>query len=221
MARSALSLNRSIDRSSPELDDSALPTEAAETGTARRILLAGMELFADRGYHGTSIRDVAERAGVKSATLYTHFASKEEILARLVFIGHDVHHRSLLDATLEAGREPVDQLRAVMRVHVRMHCRYSSLAVVATRERRHLSEAALAPAAALRRRSEDLVAQIVARGIEHGTFRVEDYETTLVAIGSMGVAVADWYPDRATALAPDDVAEAYARLALRMVGSPA
>ena len=66
--------------------------------TRLRILLAGLALFGDRGYHGTSIRDIAAEAGMQSASLYSHFASKEAILAELTFIGHDVHHRMLLAA---------------------------------------------------------------------------------------------------------------------------
>ena len=210
MAVSTDSEVRSVDR---------LPIEASESGTARRILEAGLELFSSRGYHGTSIRDVAELAGVKSASLYSHFSAKEDILGRLVFIGHDVHHRTLLSAMLEAGADPRDQLTSVIQAHVTVHCRYTHLAVVATRERKHLSETALAPAEALRRRSEALAVEIVNRGIEQDLFHVPDYEATLVAIGSMGIAVADWYPDRATALSPEAVAGAYARLALRMVGA--
>jgi AcrR family transcriptional regulator len=51
--------------------------------TKQRILVAALECFANRGYAGTSIRDLAERMGVTKAALYYHFASKEEILDAL------------------------------------------------------------------------------------------------------------------------------------------
>ena len=220
MARSAMATVRSLDRN-PVTDPEAsrLPADAGASPTARRLLLAALDLFAARGYHGTSIRDVAGLAGAKSATLYSHFASKEDILASLVFLGHDLHHRRLLAALVEAGPDPRQQLASMMRAHVEVHCRYTELAVVATRERHHLSAGALAPAAALRRSSEELVYDVVDRGVRQGVFHVPDFEATLVAIGSMGIAVADWYPGRADRLTPEEVGAAYSRIALRMLGA--
>src|SRR5262245_57459112 len=52
--------------------------------TRQRILAAARELFVERGYAGTSIRDITERVGVTKASVYYHFSSKEEILHALV-----------------------------------------------------------------------------------------------------------------------------------------
>ena len=198
---------------------SELPEAASTTPARDSILVAGLGLFSSRGYHATSIRDIAGAAGLGSASLYSHFASKEEILAALVLIGHDVHHRALLSAVLASGPEPRSQMRALVTAHVRMHCQYPALARVATHERQHLSPTALAPAAALRRLSEDLIVEVVARGMQAGDFDIAHPEATLVALGSMGIAVATWFPERAHQMTPDEVATAYADLALRMVGA--
>ena len=58
--------------------------DARRTDTRERILEAAAELFADRGYAGTSIRDIADRLGLTKAALYYHFTSKDEILQALV-----------------------------------------------------------------------------------------------------------------------------------------
>jgi TetR/AcrR family transcriptional regulator, regulator of cefoperazone and chloramphenicol sensitivity len=50
------------------------------TDTRLRILAVSVELFSDRGYAGTSVRDIAEAMGMTKASLYYHFRSKEEIL---------------------------------------------------------------------------------------------------------------------------------------------
>jgi AcrR family transcriptional regulator len=50
------------------------------TGTRLRILAVSVELFSDRGFAGTSVRDIAEAMGMTKASLYYHFRSKEEIL---------------------------------------------------------------------------------------------------------------------------------------------
>ncbi|MXM65357.1 TetR family transcriptional regulator [Streptomyces sp. HUCO-GS316] len=52
--------------------------------TRRRILEAANTLFAERGYAGTSMRDIAEHLGMTSAALYYHFPAKEELLSALV-----------------------------------------------------------------------------------------------------------------------------------------
>ena len=52
-------------------------------GTKDRIINTAILLFSDRGYSKVSVRDIAEGVGIKAASLYSHFKSKEEILHRL------------------------------------------------------------------------------------------------------------------------------------------
>lgn len=61
-----------------------LDVDARRTDTRERLLSVAAELFAERGFAGTSIRDIADRLGVTKAALYYHFASKAEILHALV-----------------------------------------------------------------------------------------------------------------------------------------
>jgi AcrR family transcriptional regulator len=64
--------------------DTTTASDARRTDTRERILDTAAELFAERGYAGTSIRDIAERLDVTKAALYYHFTSKSEILHALV-----------------------------------------------------------------------------------------------------------------------------------------
>jgi AcrR family transcriptional regulator len=50
----------------------------------QEILEAALDLFAERGYHGSSIDDIARGAGVSKALIYEHFASKEELHVKLL-----------------------------------------------------------------------------------------------------------------------------------------
>lgn len=54
------------------------------TDTREQIRTLALELFAERGYDGTSLREIAERLGITKAAVYYHFKTKEEILASLV-----------------------------------------------------------------------------------------------------------------------------------------
>ena len=197
----------------------ALPPRPAADGTRGRILLAGLKLFAEHGFNGTSIRDIAAGAAVQSASLYAHFPSKEAILAELVLTGHEEHHTRLVAALLDSGTDPRDRLAALVRAHVQAHTDYPMLAVVADNEMYALSPAAAASAAAVRRRSEALLAEILAIGHQQGVFNIVHLEATTAAIGSMGIRVASWYPPPGAGLSPSQLADVYAALALRMAGA--
>ena len=60
------------------------PVDARRTDTRERIVATAAGLFAERGFAGTSIRDISDALGLTKAALYYHFASKEEILRAIV-----------------------------------------------------------------------------------------------------------------------------------------
>lgn len=89
------------DAGDPSDHDAGRQSESRPGDTASRILAVAVELFAHRGYAGTSIRDITDRLEITKAALYYHFSSKEEILAALISpFREDLHH--LLDAA-DAG----------------------------------------------------------------------------------------------------------------------
>jgi AcrR family transcriptional regulator len=79
----------------------ALHHDAAST--RERILDVALDLFTEKGYDGTSLREIAERLGVTKAALYYHFASKEDILMAL----HMRLHEFGKDAMEQLGEQPV------------------------------------------------------------------------------------------------------------------
>lgn len=198
--------------------DTAIPEGVSPKGARGRILNAALRLFADRGYGGTSVRDICSEAQAQATTLYAHFPSKEHVLAEIIQLAHDVHHRRLRDALLTAQPHPREQLAALVRAHVHSHCDYSMLAVVATAELHALSEAMAAPILALRAQSERLLVDVLERGIEQRVFDVPDTYLALRAISSLGIRVSYWYaPD--CGRTPEQVAEVFAEYAWRIVGA--
>src|SRR5262245_4588512 len=81
-------------------------------GRQRRqaILDAALQLFAEKGYFGTSLRDIAAAVGVRESALYNYFRSKEELFNALLTTARE-HKAEQLAALL---REPVTDLRAVL-----------------------------------------------------------------------------------------------------------
>jgi len=74
------------------------------------ILAAALELFAERGFHGTTVPSVAEKAGVGTGTIYRHFKSKEEMVNTL-YRSWKSHLVSLVMANFPAGKPAREQFR--------------------------------------------------------------------------------------------------------------
>lgn len=68
-----------------QVDSGTAPRAGEATATThQRLLTAAAALFAERGYSGTSMADIAERVGVRKASLYNYYPSKEEILMHVL-----------------------------------------------------------------------------------------------------------------------------------------
>jgi len=194
-----------------------LPDGVTPPGTRGRILYAALELFAELGFHGTSIRDLAKQVGINSATLYSHYPSKEDVLAELVALGHVAHFSSLEHALAAAGDHPSDQLVALMRSQVFSHTDFQLLAIVANNELHTLSPVKAAPALALREQGKQMFFSVLRRGVEMGEFTIADVVLAGTAMGSMGLRVASWFgPDQP--YTREQVADSFADFALRIVG---
>lgn len=68
---------------------------AQTSSTRERILDVALDLFIDKGFDGTSLREIAEQLGITKAALYYHFASKDDILRALHLRLHDLGRDSL------------------------------------------------------------------------------------------------------------------------------
>jgi AcrR family transcriptional regulator len=66
--------------------------------TANRILREAMRIFLEKGYHGTSIDDITQAAGLTKGALYWHFSSKEDLLKRII----EEFEKQFLDGLIHA-----------------------------------------------------------------------------------------------------------------------
>jgi AcrR family transcriptional regulator len=197
----------------PELPDGATPP-----GTRGRILRAALGRFAEYGYHGASIRDLAGDVGINSATLYAHYPAKEDILASLIELGHFSLLAGLRMALSNVDTSATAQLTALVRAQVLMHADYPLLAMVANTELHCLSAASARPSLELREQARALLYDVLSRGVASGEFSAQcDVVLAGIAIGSMGIRVATWFgPDQP--YTREEVAETFAAYALRIVG---
>src|SRR5262245_18719195 len=108
--------------------------EAVPSDSRRVILDAALRLFAERGYSGASMRDIAAISHIQAPSLYSHYPSKEHLLAELARMAHEEHLRRVRAALLASQPDPRDQVAAFVRAHVGFHTDYPMLAVVANSE---------------------------------------------------------------------------------------
>ena len=98
--------------------EKAMPISTDYEEKLDRLLGVAAEVFAEKGYHNASIRDIAGRAGVSLSGLYYYFRSKEELL----FMVQDRCFRKVLtglEERLAEARDPEERLRALVHNHVR------------------------------------------------------------------------------------------------------
>ncbi|MBM9506113.1 TetR/AcrR family transcriptional regulator [Actinacidiphila acididurans] len=185
---------------------------------ARRLVVAAVEAFAERGYHATTTRDIAGRAGMSPAALYIHYKTKEELLYQISKVGH-LRSLALLSEARDAAAPAADRLATAVRRFVRWHAEYHTTGRVVQYELGALAADHYAEIVALRRRSEDAIRSIIEEGVAAGDFDVPDVSGTTLAVLSLCIDVARWFNPRGRRT-PDEVGELYADLVLRMVGAP-
>src|ERR1700754_41047 len=180
------------------------------------ITAAAREIFAERGYHGTSIRDIAKRAGLSLSALYYWHPSKQSLLAALIEeITHDFFGRC--DHALHtAGHDPADRLRALVAATIEYRVSRRVESNIATLEWRNLDPDNRARLEGLRRSATQLWADIVADGVTRGVFHCTHPDDARRAIVAACNAIAQWYQPGGD-ITLRDLIDRYTTIALRIV----
>jgi AcrR family transcriptional regulator len=194
----------------------AAPWAEVTPDAARRLLVAAVEAFAERGYHATTTRDIAGRAGMSPAALYIHYKTKEELLHRISRIGHEKAVDILRTAAQSEGTA-TERLAEAVSSFVRWHAGGRTTARVVQYELDSLGPDARAEILALRRQCDAELRGILEDGMETGEFDVPDVAGTTIAVLSLCVDVARWFNVKGSRT-PDEVGALYTDLVLRMVG---
>ncbi|GCD88142.1 TetR/AcrR family transcriptional regulator [Nocardioides sp. LS1] len=196
------------------------PTDVSRADNSRaRLLEAAVAAFADKGFHGTTTRDIATAAGMSPAALYVHHRSKEELLFLISKDGHEDTLR-LVRSAISTSDDPVEQLRRVIHDFAVHHARGHTSARIVNYELAALSPEHLAEISGIRHAIEDEMRRLVGRGVSAGVFDSPDPRIAAGALLSLGIDLARWYRD-GLRWTPEQIAEQYAEMALRIVGASA
>ena len=160
-------------------------------GTHERILHCALELFAERGFHGTGIRDIAARAEISTANLY-HYGSKEQLLSQIMTSSLT---RLLTAADIIRARvkDPDERLDALVRLHVITHALSPQASNVVDDQVGALDDTSRDEVIALRDRYESFYADVVEQGVATGAYTVPDVSAARLGILEMCSGVARWF----------------------------
>jgi AcrR family transcriptional regulator len=189
----------------------------ARTQSAREdeILAAAARMFREKGYHGTSVRDIAESVGLLKGSLYHYIRSKEELLARL-FDGALEGTVRELEAIAGRDASASDRLHDMVKAYVRAVTANLDAVGLYLREWRSLPAPDLRRLRAKRHAMRALFEDVVAQGVRTGEFAVGDEKVATLAILGMCNWIFEWYRPRGR-LRPEDLADQLAERALRSV----
>ena len=151
------------------------------------LVAAATRLFAERGYHGTSMADLADAMGLQKASLYSLTGSKQELLVSVTRDGAAAFHDALDRVPDDA--EPLERIRAALRAHLAVVAAQRDAATVFTREWRFLDEPERTSFREQRRRYEERWRALLREAAERGALRSDlDAEATVLLV----LSAANW-----------------------------
>lgn len=176
------------------------------------IIQASAQIFRQKGYHGTSMQDIADAVGLKKASLYHHISGKQDILVSILDQALDLLINDLqkvVDRTIPAE----EKLRGAMDVYIKRLTQDPDLAAVLLMEHGSLDHAQRAEHITRRDRFEALWRSIIDQGIQEQAFRTVDRSLATFAILGVLNWLITWYrPDGR--LRPAGIADQFADLIL-------
>ena len=188
-----------------------------ETTRRREIEDVASELFREHGYSGTSVRDIARALDIQGASLYSHVASKQDVLWSIVD-RTATQFETAAEAALAVvdAADPLAGLRALVQAHVGVVLEDVGRASVFVHEWRSLGPERRARTLERRDAYERRFRDIIEAGVSSGVLAPVDPTVAAAYLLTALNGLVAWYrPDGR--LEPDDVSEAYGALSFRAV----
>jgi TetR/AcrR family transcriptional regulator, cholesterol catabolism regulator len=171
--------------------------------TARRkaskkefILQKAAQMFRDKGFAATSMRDLAESVGIEAASLYNHIRSKNEILEAICF---EVANRfnTNMDGIESTNQRAIAKIEFLLRFHIRQMVDHFEEVTVSDREWKHLDEPYLSNFHNQRRSYRKRFAAVIEEGIKKGEIRKIDAATAVLILLHAINGIESWHRSNA------------------------
>lgn len=193
----------------------ATARERAATPREAEILAAAARMFREKGYHGTSVRDIAESVGLLKGSLYHYIRSKEELLARL-FEGALEDTVRELETIARGEGGSAARLRGMVKAYVASITDNRDAVALYLREWRSLPGPDLGRVRGQRRAMRALFEDVIAEGVKRGELARGDAKVATLAILGMCNWLYEWYRPHGR-LRAAQLAEELAERAVRSV----
>jgi TetR/AcrR family transcriptional regulator, cholesterol catabolism regulator len=180
--------------------------------TREEILAAAAQIFSQKGFHATSMQDIAEAVNLQKASLYHHVSSKQEILVDVLDQALDLFIDNM-QAVMSRPLLPDEMLRQAMHVYMVTILQQRDLASVLLLEHRSLEPDMHNRHIPRRDRFEALWRDLIQQGLDAGYYRDADPAMTARALLGVMNWVITWYSPEGQ-LTPEQISQQYADLFL-------
>lgn len=180
--------------------------------TRDQIMAAAVQIFSQKGFHATSMQDIATAVNLQKGSLYHHISSKQEILVEVLDDALDLLIERM-QLVMDAPLPPDERLRRAIEVYLTTLLEHRDLAAVLLLEHRSLDPQYHARHIPRRDRYELLWRVLIQQGLDAGVFCCTD--PSLAAKALLGVMnwTITWYRESG-AFRPQDLAVQYSNLFL-------
>ncbi|MGQ9676210.1 MAG: TetR/AcrR family transcriptional regulator [Chloroflexota bacterium] len=177
-----------------------------------QLMEVATRLFREKGYHNTSMQDLADALGVQKSSLYYHVDSKEELLLRILELSSQLQ-QARIDEIYAANLSPIEKLRCVLTDHTLLVTEYQDLFSVYINEFQSLPSEQTGELKMARDHYQRVITKIVEDGINAGCFRSTNAKVACLGLLGMLTWIHRWYSPEGE-LSPQEIAAIMVDLAL-------
>jgi TetR/AcrR family transcriptional regulator, cholesterol catabolism regulator len=186
---------------------------AADPGSKDELIFAeAVRIFRQKGYHATSMRNIADAVGLQKGSLYHYIPSKEALLFR-IFERSSGALTQQLDEIVSSPDAPPKKLRRAIESHLVALCNQLDTYTVYLSERRALTDRYHARVRAEGEKHARLIEKILQQGIANKDFKAMD--TRVVALALLGMCnwLYQWYSPKGR-LTPNEIASIFSDMVI-------
>ncbi|NLU64023.1 TetR/AcrR family transcriptional regulator [Rhodococcus sp. HNM0563] len=190
---------------------------ATLSSVRERILETALDEFYASGFHGATMRNIANSAGCSAANVYNHFENKSELLVEILRRASDEQFTATRNALRKAGSDPAERWKVAVVAHALFTARNPRACLVANTELRYLDDLNRRRVVGSRDAQEQLFVGIAEAASQQGLFDLPNVHQAVTAVLTMCAGIPLWF--RADGpLTAQEVADDYGRYALNLVG---
>jgi AcrR family transcriptional regulator len=198
------------------VNERSFTTLTPGSGTRDAIFASAVRVFSEKGFHGASMRELAEGAGVSPGNIYNHFSGKSDILLWILREASATQMRATDEAIAAAGEGVRGRFVSAIRAFVRYYVEHLEVGFIANSELRYLDTAQRREIVAQRDQQQSTFEALIVEGVAAGAFKTPHPDEAAIAILTMCAGISVWYRPGG-ALDADAIADRYARYALALV----